>query len=80
VSNVGFGVDATHTTCVAEPTVADQGLGVLRHPRFVLRDAAADRFTFQSVFAEPVISQKASIPASLKRRIKAIRAMASRYF
>jgi hypothetical protein len=33
-----------HTNGVAEPTVDDQALGRMRHPRFVLRDAAADRY------------------------------------
>jgi hypothetical protein len=50
VSNVGFGDDAAHTTTIAEPTVANQGLGDLRHPQFVLRDAEADRFTFKYHF------------------------------
>ena len=50
VSNVGFGPDGTHTTSVAEPTVADQGLGELIHPSFVLRDATADRFSFDHHF------------------------------
>jgi hypothetical protein len=45
VSNVGFGEHGTHTTDAAEATVADQGLGELKHPPFVLRDASADQFT-----------------------------------
>jgi hypothetical protein len=50
VSNVGFGEDASHTTDVAEPTLADQGLGPLTHPQFVLRDALADRYSFDHHF------------------------------
>ena len=50
VSNVGFGEDAAHTTGVAEPTLADQGLGELIHPSFVLRDAAADCYSFDHHF------------------------------
>jgi hypothetical protein len=46
VSNVGFGEDAAHTTGVADPTVADLVLGELIHPQFVLRDAAADSYSF----------------------------------
>jgi hypothetical protein len=50
VSNVGFGADATHTTTVAPATIVDRGIGALTHPRFVLRDTAADLFTFDSHF------------------------------
>lgn len=50
VSNVGFGKDATHTTIAANPTVADKGLGELIHPQFILRDAAADQYTYDYHF------------------------------
>ena len=50
VNNVGFGEDATHTTGAAEPSVTDQGLGELKHPSFVLRDATADQFTSERHF------------------------------
>ena len=50
VSNVGFGEDAAHTTTVAAPTVANQGLGELTHPLFVLRDGEADRYNFKIHF------------------------------
>lgn len=50
VSNVGFGPDATHTTSVVDPTVVAQGLGNLIHPTFILRDVAADRYSFDHHF------------------------------
>jgi hypothetical protein len=50
VSNVGFGMDATHTTWVGDPTVADLELGELTHPQFVLRDTQADRYSFNHHF------------------------------
>ncbi|MFN9645516.1 MAG: glycosyltransferase family 2 protein [Cyanobacteriota bacterium] len=53
VSNVGFGEGATHTFRQANRavrTAIDQGLGPLETPSFLLRDMAADRFTFNKVF------------------------------
>ncbi len=46
VGNVGFGPDGTHTTTVADPFLADQALGEVVHPQFILRDNAADHYTF----------------------------------
>lgn len=46
VSNVGFGVDATHTTEPADSTPMDQGLSEILHPNFVLRHSEADRYSF----------------------------------
>jgi hypothetical protein len=77
VSNVGFGPDGTHTTGVADPTVADQGLGELMHPSFVLRDGVADRFTFSSVFAGPKTSHRAAIITRIKRKLKAAKVLSS---
>jgi hypothetical protein len=68
VSNVGFGEDAANTTRVADPTVADQGLGELRHPQFVLRDAAADHFTFSNVFGGISLKANKGILRRLLRR------------
>jgi len=55
VSNVGFGPDAAHTTRIAMPTVVEQGLGRLIHPRFLLRDLQADRFSFNNHFGGSVM-------------------------
>lgn len=50
VSNVGFGPGGTHTTSIAPLTKADQGLGELIHPSFVIRDERACRYTFDTHF------------------------------
>lgn len=51
VSNVGFGEDATHTLAQSDPTTAVVALGDITHPRFVLRDAQADSYTFVNHFS-----------------------------
>ena len=50
VSNVGFGDDATHTTGAAINTAISEGVDPTRHPSFLLRDAAADCYTYDHVF------------------------------
>jgi hypothetical protein len=70
VSNVGFGEDATHTTSVADPTVADQGLGPLAHPRFVLRDAAADQYGFDHHFGGAQMRHSRRLLPRLKARLR----------
>lgn len=53
VSNIGFGVDATHTTSANHPLAGlpAHPLGdELRHPALVESDQAADRFAFDHVF------------------------------
>ena len=50
VRNVGFGEDATHTKKQHVDTTIAEGLAPLEHPRFVVRDRAADRYTFDHVF------------------------------
>lgn len=52
VGNIGFGADATHTTAEMSPLAAmpTAAIGALRHPSEVVRDAAADRYTFDHVF------------------------------
>jgi hypothetical protein len=51
VSNVGFGEGATHTTTSKEPIGTSQIFYLWKHPSFVLRDAAADRYDFANHFA-----------------------------
>jgi len=49
VSNVGFGVDATHTIGrVGKGSKTEIGIGLveINHPRFLIRDSVADSFTF----------------------------------
>lgn len=50
VNNVGFGEDATHTTGASIKTSISEGIDPNQHPTFLLRDAAADRYTFDHVF------------------------------
>ena len=50
VSNVGFGEDATHTTGDAINTVISEGVDANQHPSFLLRNVAADRYTFDHHF------------------------------
>jgi hypothetical protein len=68
VSNVGFGADATHTTYKNTPTVADQALGELTHPAFLLRNQAADRFTFDYHFGGYWMRPKPSLVSRAKAR------------
>ena len=57
ISNIGFGVDATHTKY--RETGADMATGLLefplRHPSAVGRDVSADRVTNDRMFARPAL-------------------------
>ena len=70
VSNVGFGEDATHTTHFADPTVADQGLGRLRHPTFVLRNALADHYSFDHHFGGLAMRRSRQFIPRVKARLR----------
>jgi hypothetical protein len=52
VANIGFGPGATHTTTAGRRAVTREvgSLSDLRHPVLLLRDEAADQFTFRSHF------------------------------
>jgi len=50
VNNVGFGEDATHTKGCTIDTTAIEGINPHNHPSFLLRDVAADRYTFDTIF------------------------------
>ena len=50
VSNVGFDEDATHTTGGAINTAISEGVDPNQHPEFLLREVAADRYTFDNHF------------------------------
>lgn len=50
MSNVGFGEDATHTTGNRFDKSVDGGIDTNQIPTFLLRDAAADLFTFDHIF------------------------------
>jgi hypothetical protein len=70
VSNVGFGEDGTHTTREAEPTVADQGLGDLTHPRFLLRDKTAESYSFVHHFGGAAMQPNKDLLLRLKARLR----------
>jgi hypothetical protein len=70
VSNVGFGLDATHTTSVADPTVATQGLGEMTFPSFVVRDEAADRYSFDLHFGGFSVRQSRKLLSRVRSRLK----------
>jgi len=50
VSNVGFGLDATHTKGPALSTPIDRGIVPIMHPQFILRNSVADFYTFANHF------------------------------
>ncbi len=52
VSNIGFGLDATHTFLAESPlaNTASKPIGVLRHPSVIVQDVAADRYVFQKIY------------------------------
>ena len=50
VTNVGFGEDATHTTGASINTSISEGIDPNQQPTFLLRDTAADRYTFDHFF------------------------------
>ena len=65
VSNIGFGMDSTHTAS-ADSTLADMAtnaIGELRHPRIIEQDATADRY----VFDYTMVGRSARFPFSLLR-------------
>jgi hypothetical protein len=49
VSNIGFGLDSTHTTSAdsLQANMATGPLGELTHPNQVVQDIAADRYVFE---------------------------------
>jgi hypothetical protein len=76
VSNVGFGVDGTHT--LGKPINTDVGAGLdpRRHPTFLLRDRKADRYTFDHVLGGKVKRFPLSMFAFPKRVVgKTIRSL-----
>jgi hypothetical protein len=79
VSNVGFGEDATHTTGIANPTVADQGLTELIEPSFVIRDMSADQYTFTHVFSGRPQTLQTVIFTRLKTKLRFIKTLAKRF-
>jgi hypothetical protein len=80
VSNVGFGDDATHTTGIAEPTVADKGLADLITPSFVLRNTAADHYTFNHICSMNYRKSRPGLLARIKSNLRPFKLLARRFF
>lgn len=70
VHNVGFGEDATHTKVIADSTLADQGLDQLKHPHFLMRDAVADRYTFDHHFNGALMRHNRKLLPRLLARLR----------
>jgi hypothetical protein len=73
-TNIGFGVDATHTdTTMVESELANMPVEAitmpLRHPQFVIRDSVSDHFTNDNIFAQ---SFKTKMKNIIKRRLNYI--------
>lgn len=70
VSNVGFGADATHTT--GSPMATDirhQGLQPLDPPSFMVRDAVADHYTFNTIYGGDQLRRHRSLLGRLRTRV-----------
>jgi len=50
ITNVGFGIDATHTTETSKSSRKTGSLGEIQHPTFILRDTDADHYTYENHF------------------------------
>ena len=76
MNNVGFGQDATHTTGSGRGinTTIKNGIDLINHPSFVLRDCLADRYTFDHHYG----GRYYRFPRSLIRRLKRVLAAAIR--
>jgi hypothetical protein len=68
VTNVGFGPDATHTLTMRIDTNIDHtGILPMRHPSFVLRDACADRVTFDYAYNGVALRKSKTLAGRLRR-------------
>jgi hypothetical protein len=72
VSNVGFGADGNHCTSDQEPMAFGEAqLLPPRHPSFMLRDARADRYTFDYHFGGSGMREQVRLRARFRSRPKA---------
>lgn len=74
VRNVGFGPSATHTSWPCEEKMTVEGLGNLEEPSFLVRDTAADSYTFEYAFGGRHLRNGSKpiprLKAFLKRKIR----------
>ena len=75
VSNIGFGVDATHTTVnqVSQANLPAEELGELRHPPYLFRNKAADIYTFEHIFCPAQVATKQSLRRKLKNKFRTMK-------
>ncbi len=59
VVNIGFGEGATHCSSYKLEMVAEHAVGAIDHPSCFLRHAAADEYTFRTVYL-PTYARKQS--------------------
>ncbi|MEM7457414.1 MAG: glycosyltransferase family 2 protein [Planctomycetota bacterium] len=76
VSNIGFGSDATHTTDPEAPLANRpvKSIGRLSHPGVIERDQAADKWTYENMFAQmmPAVPQRANRLKRLGKKIRSV--------
>jgi hypothetical protein len=75
VSNIGFGVDATHTKSIENrlnsfPTVRMSF--PLKHPPYMVPNVEADRVLFKTVFAIPRAVSHSDLKKRLRRKLSAV--------
>lgn len=70
VSNIGFGLDATHTTGEPIPTPIIHGLETIDHPKFIIRNQEADRYTFDQIFGGILLPRQKTKRAKIIRLAK----------
>lgn len=73
VSNIGIGCDASHTNQDIQVTVSAEALGTLIHPLLILRDKAADSFTFDTHFGGIALKRRARVPPVLMKIARLLR-------
>jgi hypothetical protein len=72
VSNIGFGLDATHTTgdSPLKSLSTFEMVFPLKHPPYMVRDREADGFAFEQA-CTPKGPQKRTFPARVWQRVSA---------
>ena len=79
VSNVGFGEDATHTTgSPLQTDIKHQGIQPDILPRFLIRDAEADQYTFNTVFGGIALRRSRTILGRLATKASSAKRYAAK--
>lgn len=70
VSNIGFGVDATHTkNSSVYSQMPTYDIGKITHPTLIVRDEQADRYTFDTLFGGETARKNRTLLKKLKRQL-----------